>query len=60
MAKVVDRQNESDPAYIPMGQNTGNKIAFNAAKALVFQGIDQPSGYTEPILHHQRKAVKGE
>ena len=59
MAKVVDRQNESDPAYIPMGQSTGNNIAFNAAKALVFQGIDQPSGYTEPILHDQRKAVKG-
>ena len=50
MAKVVDKQNAGDEKYITMSGNE-NSIAFKAAKELVFDGINQPSGYTEPILH---------
>ena len=58
MAGVVDRQNAGDAAYNPMAGNTPHNIAYQAAKSLVFDGLDQPSGYTEPILHRERRLVK--
>ena len=57
MAKVVDEQNANDVNYIPM-TNNDNSIAFKAAKDLVFEGVNQPSGYTEPILHRRRLEFK--
>ena len=60
MATVVDRQNASDPAYTPMAIDPAGSIAFQAARALVLQGGEQPSGYTEPLLHRHRLALKGE
>jgi len=57
MAIVVDIQNKKDPNYIPMSPNY-NTIAFKTAYELVFDGINQPSGYTEPILHKKRTEFK--
>ena len=57
MAKVVDDQNTKDPNYTPMTGDE-NSIAFKAATDLVFDGINQPSGYTEPILHRRRLEFK--
>ena len=57
MAIVVDKQNAANPNYIPMSKNY-NTIAFIAAKELVFEGLKQPSGYTEPILHKWRLEFK--
>ena len=59
MAKVVDKQNAGDEEYINMSGNE-NSIAFKAAKELVFDGINQPSGYTEPILHKRRLEFKSQ
>ncbi len=54
MAKIVDEQNKNDAAYIRMSDDFANSIAFNAALRLALEGVKQPSGYTEPILHEMR------
>ena len=58
MAKVVDRQNAGDAAYQPMAGRSKESAAFQAASDLVFKGLAQPSGYTEPLLHAWRLKVK--
>ena len=58
MAKVVDRQNINDKYYQAMAPNYDRSIAFKTACELVFQGKDQPSGYTEPLLHLNRLIKK--
>ena len=58
MAAVVDGQNVSDPDYVAMGPNVAESIAFQAACDLVFEGVNQPSGYTEPLLHAYRQKAK--
>jgi malate synthase len=57
MAPKVDAQNAGDPAYKPMAPSFDGE-AFNAARALVLEGISQPSGYTEPLLYKARLRVK--
>ncbi|WP_419919376.1 malate synthase G [Candidatus Poriferisocius sp.] len=58
MAAVVDNQNRDDPNYEPMSENLSTSIPFKAALALVFQGRDQPNGYTEAILTTHRRHQK--
>ena len=57
MSKIVDSQNAKDPNYKLMSENF-DSLSFNAAKELIFDGIKQPSGYTEPILHKKRLQYK--
>ena len=58
MAAKVDAQNAGDPLYQPMSGREADSIAFQAARALVFEGVAQPNGYTEPLLHAYRARVK--
>ena len=58
MAILVDSQNENDAEYIAMLPDLNNSIGFQAAKDLIFLGKEQPSGYTEPLLHARRREMK--
>jgi malate synthase len=60
MAAKVDAQNVNDPAYRPMAGREQQSLAFQAARALIFEGAKQPNGYTEPLLHEFRQRRKAQ
>jgi malate synthase len=60
MAVVVDTQNEQDSSYISIAPNFDSSLAFQAAVYLIFKGKEQPSGYTEPLLHKMRNQLKAQ
>jgi len=60
MAEKVDAQNAGDPLYRPMSGNEATSLAYQAARDLVFKGVEQPSGYTEPLLHEYRLKLKAQ
>ena len=58
MAAKVDAQNADDPNYWPMSGRESESLAFQASRALVFESVNQPNAYTEPLLHRFRARVK--
>ncbi len=60
MAAKVDAQNAGDPLYESMSGREGESLAYHAARALVFEGLAQPNGYTEPLLHAFRQRRKAQ
>ena len=58
MAKIVDNQNKNDKKYTKMSDDFERSLAFKTACDLIFKGIKQPSGYTEPLLHFNRLKKK--
>ena len=60
MAKKVDAQNAGDSLYRPMSGHEATSYAWQAARDLVFKGVEQPSGYTEPLLHAWRAKLKAQ
>ena len=58
VAVIVDNQNQGTEGYRPMAKNHGASVGFKAALELVFQGVESPNGYTEPLLHKYRRKAK--
>ena len=58
MARIVDDQNKGDPKYVKMSDDFDRSLAFKTACDLIFKGKEQPSGYTEPLLHQNRLKKK--